>query len=92
MIESGLCVLSCITSPYSFLGAKTKRRKVQYARDDDEIVSNEEVIPPPKSKRQLSQEAKATQKAAKQAKFLTTKLDKWTKHDYITMRNKNPYE
>jgi hypothetical protein len=32
-------------------------------------MSEEEVIPPPKSRRQLSQEAKAVERAAKDAKL-----------------------
>jgi hypothetical protein len=81
--HSSLCVSSCIPPSYSFSGAggsssrpKIKKRKVQRARDEDEIVSKEEVIPQPKSRRQLSQEAKAVQKVAKDAKLHATKMDK----------------
>jgi hypothetical protein len=98
LTHSSLCVLPCIPSSYSFSGAggsssqpKIKKRKVQHARDEDEIVSEEEVIPQPKSGRQLSQEAKAVQKAAKDAKLRATKMDKCSEHDFITMRMKNPY-
>jgi hypothetical protein len=90
-------VSSCIPPSYSFSGAgvssrpKIKKRKVQRAHDEDEIVSKEEVVPQSKSRRQLSQEAKAVQKAAKDAKLCATKMDKWSEHDYITMRMKNPY-
>jgi hypothetical protein len=39
-------------------------------------VSEEEVIPLPKSRRQLSQEAKVVERAAKEAKLHATKIDK----------------
>jgi hypothetical protein len=50
------------------------------------------VIPPPKSRRHLSQEAKAVERASKEAKLRATKLEKWTEHDYITKCMKNTYE
>jgi hypothetical protein len=49
------------------------------------------VIPPPKSRRQLSQEAKSTQREVMEAKLHATSVDKWSEHDFITMRMKNPY-
>jgi hypothetical protein len=61
-------------------------------RDDEEIVfEEEEVIHPPKSRRQPSQEAKATQRQVKEAKLRAKKVEKWSEHDFITMRMKNPY-
>jgi hypothetical protein len=93
-----LCILSSIPSSYSFSGAgrsshpKIKKRKLQRPRNDDEIESEEEeVIPPPKSRRQLSQEAKATQREVKEAELHAKKVDKWSEHDFITMRMKNTY-
>jgi hypothetical protein len=97
LTHSSLCYLSRIPSSYSFSGAgsstrpKIKKRRLQRPRDDEEIESEEEVILPPKSRRQLFQEAKATHRQVKEAELRAKKVDKWSKHDFITMRMKNPY-